>query len=306
MDRRPLLVTGSHRSGTTWIGEVLALTPAFEYIFEPFNPDMQPSWLRHPVTQPYLYITSATEEQFSDIASSIQRAMDFRFPLAAAFKSRKFVRAPRFALTNTFHGWRARQRHARPLLKDPLALLSAPWIADTFEAQILVTVRHPGAFAVSLMDKGWEFDFSSFVKQEDLITGPYSASAKEITAAARRPPPILDQAALLWRCLYGFVADNLERRKDTVIVRHEEVMKDPLQAFGRLFSALGVEQPEALPRALNGHAKRSRLTVASDTDRWKARLTENEKARMRQVLGPMDGWLYGETSWRPESRTTIT
>jgi hypothetical protein len=35
---RPILVTGAHRSGTTWVGRMLALVPGVEYIHEPFNP----------------------------------------------------------------------------------------------------------------------------------------------------------------------------------------------------------------------------------------------------------------------------
>jgi hypothetical protein len=34
-----VLVTRSHRSGTTWVGLMLALSPTFEYVYEPFNVD---------------------------------------------------------------------------------------------------------------------------------------------------------------------------------------------------------------------------------------------------------------------------
>ena len=35
---RPILVTGAHRSGTTWVGKMLALAPGVAYVHEPFNP----------------------------------------------------------------------------------------------------------------------------------------------------------------------------------------------------------------------------------------------------------------------------
>jgi len=35
--RKPILVTGSHRSGTTWAGRSLVLAPNTAYIHEPFN-----------------------------------------------------------------------------------------------------------------------------------------------------------------------------------------------------------------------------------------------------------------------------
>ena len=39
---RPILVTGAHRSGTTWIGKMLALAPGVGYIHEPFSPATAP------------------------------------------------------------------------------------------------------------------------------------------------------------------------------------------------------------------------------------------------------------------------
>ena len=35
---KPILVTGAHRSGTTWVGKMLALAPGVAYIHEPFSP----------------------------------------------------------------------------------------------------------------------------------------------------------------------------------------------------------------------------------------------------------------------------
>src|SRR5882672_1880226 len=36
---RPILVTGAHRSGSTWVGRMIARSPTIRYIHEPFNPD---------------------------------------------------------------------------------------------------------------------------------------------------------------------------------------------------------------------------------------------------------------------------
>ena len=35
-DRRPILVTGSHRSGSSWVGQMISLSPRVGYIHEPF------------------------------------------------------------------------------------------------------------------------------------------------------------------------------------------------------------------------------------------------------------------------------
>ena len=35
---QPVLISGSHRSGTTWVGMILDKAPGTFYIHEPFNP----------------------------------------------------------------------------------------------------------------------------------------------------------------------------------------------------------------------------------------------------------------------------
>jgi len=42
--RKPILVTGSHRSGTGWVGQMIAATPAprVAYVWEPFSLHVRP------------------------------------------------------------------------------------------------------------------------------------------------------------------------------------------------------------------------------------------------------------------------
>ncbi len=40
--RKPILITGSHRSGSTWVGKIIAEAPSVIYIHEPFNVDFPP------------------------------------------------------------------------------------------------------------------------------------------------------------------------------------------------------------------------------------------------------------------------
>ncbi|MCF8233846.1 MAG: hypothetical protein K9G67_15655 [Bacteroidales bacterium] len=37
MPKKEILVTGAHRSGTTWVGHVMREAPEVHYIHEPFN-----------------------------------------------------------------------------------------------------------------------------------------------------------------------------------------------------------------------------------------------------------------------------
>ena len=56
-----------------------------------------------------------------------------------------------------------------PLLKDPFAVLSLRWFAEVLHCRIVVTVRHPAAFASGLKRLGWSFDFGDLLRQPLLM-----------------------------------------------------------------------------------------------------------------------------------------
>ena len=52
----PILVSGAHRTGTTWVGKMLAATPATAYISEPLNVLHRPGVFEVKTTRWYTYI----------------------------------------------------------------------------------------------------------------------------------------------------------------------------------------------------------------------------------------------------------
>ena len=57
---RPILVTGPHRSGTTWVGRMVCSHPGLAYLSEPFNVRIPPSPVRHF----FHYVTPAETQAF--------------------------------------------------------------------------------------------------------------------------------------------------------------------------------------------------------------------------------------------------
>jgi LPS sulfotransferase NodH len=62
--RRPILVTGMPRSGTTWVGRMLTASGCVGYINEPFNLAVSPGTFRIPVDYWYVYISPENEARF--------------------------------------------------------------------------------------------------------------------------------------------------------------------------------------------------------------------------------------------------
>ena len=78
MSKGSVLVTGSHRSGTTWVGRMLALSSAFEYVNEPFNVDHLHELVPHLFNNWYHYIPPDSR---TDRRDDIQRVLDLRYLL---------------------------------------------------------------------------------------------------------------------------------------------------------------------------------------------------------------------------------
>src|SRR5918911_4625947 len=121
---RPLLVTGSHRSGTGWVGEMLAATPSprLAYVWEPFSLRARPGIRDAPFRHWFTYVCAENEREF---LAPLADTMRFRYrPLAELRSIRSAKDAGRFA-----RDWFVTERHRRvdavPLLKDPIAVFSA-------------------------------------------------------------------------------------------------------------------------------------------------------------------------------------
>ena len=246
----PILVTGCHRSGTTWLGNLLAASPEVGYISEVFNLDHpMPGACAARFPHQYMHLT---EENGREYVRPLGRTLGFRFDWADAWRALRTPRRLRRLPQNAAQFQAARRRGLRPLLKDPIAFFSAEWLARTFGMQVVVAVRHPGGLAASLKRLGYGFDFREFLDQPALMRdhlGPYRA---EIEAFAAQPPPIVDQAGLLWRCVYGTAARLRKVHPEWQFVRHEDLSLRPHEELepicGGWGSPLTTRSPPASPR----------------------------------------------------------
>lgn len=89
--------------------------------------------------------------------------------------------------------------------KDPIALLSAEWLYNNFDCDVIVLIRHPAAFITSLKVKGWEFDFNNLLTQEDLMNVYLKDYIPSIQEFANNKKDIISQGILLWNILYQVV-----------------------------------------------------------------------------------------------------
>lgn len=304
---RPILVTGAHRSGTTWAGKILAASSETAYISEPLNVLHRPGVFSASIRHWYTYICSENEAQY---LPALQETLAFRYHLAAeirSLRSRKdFLRMGRDWTTFL----RGRFRGLTPLIKDPFAVFSAPWFAERLNCRVVITVRHPAAFASSLKRLKWNFDFSDLLQQPLLMRDwlePFRQSMEEMQ---HHPEDIIGQSSLLWKMIYQVVLTYQEQFPSFQIVRHEDLSLQPVEGYRRLYEALGLNfsaQVEKTifetsssenPSELSRNAVHSvHLDSRANLKNWKRRLEPDEIERIRSITECVACRYYDSKDW---------
>jgi len=286
------------------VGKMLALAPGVAYIHEPFSPrtaaGLSPAGFDR-------YFTVVTSENEARYRPGLEQTIRFRYGLGAQLRSlrggRDLARIPR----DLVRVERARLSGARPLVKDPIALLSAEWLAETFGMDVVVLIRHPAAFAASLKRLGWKHSFATFIQEGRVpeVVRPYEA---EIRQQAERPGEILAQAALLWRLLYNAVDSYRERQPDWAFVRHEDASAEPVATFERLYAELGLDLTPAAKEAIARASAPDNpaelatpyaveLDSAASIGRWREDLTPEEIETLRERTRDVWPRFYSDEDW---------
>jgi hypothetical protein len=203
-----------------------------------------------------------------------------------------------------------RLRRQCPLIKDPFAVFSAPWFASRLGCRVVVTVRHPAAFASSLKRLNWPFDFTHLLEQPLLMRDELEPFRETLQQVVQSPPDIIQQASLLWRLVYQAVARHCEQFPQFQVVRHEDLSLEPVQGFQQLYTSLNLEftphvQQTVLassgsenPRELSNRSVYSvRLDSRANLHNWKRRLTGEEIARIRDITEETAALFYPEITW---------
>lgn len=273
-----MLVTGAIRTGTTWVGETLARSPDLEYVWEPYNPLVR-GWphnlVPHFMTGPY-----DAQPLVDDIAASLV-ALRSRGSLVGHPETvaREVRRRYRFA--------GARRAKRTLLMKDPLAVLLARHLEERFGFRVVLCLRHPAGFVASCMRLGWDYDFENLLAQPQLMER-LQPWRDEMQATIGRKGPMLHRVTLLWRVVYGALADGELAPATPYVVRYEEAVADA-SVFTEIVRALGVEVPSDAP-GVDG----------TRTDAWRTQLSPEEIAYVRTQTEPeASHWSYADSSlWR--------
>jgi len=301
----PILVTGTHRSGTSWVGKMLAADARTAYISEPLNVLHRPGIFRAKISRWYQYICDENESEY---LPAFQELLEFDYHLwdeIRSLRSRKdFLRMGRdFAVF--YKGLMSGQR---ALIKDPFAVFSTSWFARKLKCKVVIAVRHPGAFASSLKRLNWPFEFQDLLDQPLLMRDHLEPFRADMQAVKR--DDMIGQAALLWKMIYRSVRATRELNPDFIAVRHEDLSRDPIPGYHDLYASLGLEYTPRVEKViLNSSSSGNpaelsrkkthsvRLDSRANLKNWKKRLTPDEIKRVREITEDVSHFYYSDAEW---------
>jgi hypothetical protein len=301
----PILITGAHRSGTTWVGKMLAADADTAYISEPLNVLHRPGVFRAKVKYWYQYICAENEAEFLPAFHNLLDYDYYFMDEIRSIRSRKdFLRMGRDFMIFYY----ALERGQRALLKDPFAVFSVPWFAQKLNCKVVITVRHPAAFASSLQRLNWNFDFKDLLEQPLLMRDHLEIYREQMLAI--KADDVIGQASLLWKMIYHSVHMTRSLNPDIQVVRHEDFSRDPINQYRDLYAKLGlgftsrVEKVIANSSSSENPAELSlkkthsvQLDSGANIKNWKKRLSAEDLKRIRNITEDVSSLYYSNEEW---------
>jgi hypothetical protein len=305
----PILVTGMHRSGTSWLGEMLSAGGQLLNIQEPLSAQNRQTILRRRARHWYSYISSANEGEYLPWYGD---ALRYRIHPVHDIKRARLVspRDPFRIVGKWVRVTGARRMRQRILFKDPFAVFSATWFTSRLHCRVVVSIRHPAAVVSSLKKLGYRFDFRDLLDQESLMRDHLEPFRADMEAACEDPDDVVGQGCLLWRVIYGFVASHAAHDDNALLVRHEDLSSDPITRYAELYDRLGLDLNEAAYRTISHYTSEQNprevalrrygsvpLNSRASIYSWRKRLTSDEIERVRRETQDVCAEFYAERDW---------
>jgi len=180
----------------------------------------------------------------------------------------------------------------RLLVKSVHAPLALEWLAEEFEFDVLVLLRHPGNVLSSWLALNLN---EQFIRLEE---NP-AVRTRLLNPWGVAPPghDPLERMIFSIGVLSAALEEAATRNSRWHIRTHEQLCSDPGQEFKKLYADLGLTWSEAVEGFLVGNDRPgqgflTQRVAAELPDNWKRRLTSHQVAVMQRVLSqfPLRTW----------------
>ena len=321
--KEPILITGSHRSGTTWVGNIIRNLPRIYYLHEPLTPN---SITRGLFNTEIWYKYYDPKKEYENIETILNELFSGSYPFKAMFNFKNSLPHTDYRNPNgindgkidlKYFKWRINayidskrlnKKEIIPLIKDPIALTAAEWIHQKWNSKNVILIRHPAAFVSSLIRLNWRFNFENFTKQPDLIDrflGPYRSQINN------PPKDFISEASLIWTCITKIIIEYQKLYPNWLYIRHEDLSYDPIKEYELLFEKLKLQFSNEVKKVIHSSSNFSNPSEVANSKvvhqlqrnsrdnikNWKKRLNNKDINKVRDLTEHLSQSFYSEKDW---------
>jgi len=315
---KSILITGAHRSGSTWVGSMFNLSSRVKLINEPFHIENSKNLYALDFIDYWFYYL--TEDDIQKYFKRLEHVYGITYTLSDLiinFNRINFMRGKLGAIKNFFFFKLYKDIvQIRPVVKDPLAFFSAERLFNILQPEMLILIRHPAAFVSSIkrmseVEKEWGvnfmFDWIALKEFHPAISEKYKNEIIELKESVSW----LSGGILLWRIFHETILYYKNKfANDWHFVKHEDLSRDPVSEFKTLFAAFSIPFTQKIEREIiintgggnpievTGkklhHLKRNSKEAIFN---WKNRLTDHEIQFIYDSTNDLSLNFYDNNEW---------
>jgi Sulfotransferase family len=299
-----IFLAGSGRSGTSWIGDIIASCSGCIPVFEPLHRKVPqvPRWgINSGLPGTYLQPGMAYPEW-----EAFYEAL-FAGHISNAWTRQDWVRVPQvleqwplakrigFRLAK-IHYQTKYMRGNRYVIKEIRANLMLNWLTKQTDARFVYLIRHPCAVIASRMTRIKQQELDWVVDVEEILCQPalmrdFLEPFRTIICTATTP---IQRQAVLW-CVENVIPFTLSKSNDWLVCFYEDFLSEREATLKRLFRNLGLEPSSTTERVAGTVVCNPTHDLNLDTP-WHASLTEAEGEEVLRVCEEFGLSLYGRQS----------
>jgi len=299
--KNSIFISGMHRSGTSWVSQILSTAGGYvvkdEEIFLPNYPSQN-----KPIKIWYEYIHSKNEKKYiqyieNALSNKYHLIHDLSLSKPINKKIKAFYLKANSILRKSFYD-------STPLiLVEPLGLLSSDWFSKTYKCKMIIIIRHPAAIISSLKLNNIKYNFNgsdSLFVQDEFVNNNNLPKSDDI----------IGQGILMWKILYSHVQKLQKNNKNWIFVKHEDLSIDPMNEFQLLFKKLGLPFRNTTINKINklcstdnsnyllpGQRDKNKRNSKKLIWRWHEILSKDEVSRIREEVSLISDYWYDQQSW---------
>jgi hypothetical protein len=310
-----IVITGTPRSGTTWLMEILGVIPGYIFLFEPLNPIYFPESIEVGF-QSRKYLPPDLDWQEGE--EYLRKIFTGRLQSDTSWLEKGDYTEKNFnSLVSSFLDQLKPEKLMHQLLGDKLIVKFVrlnrllPWVAKRFQLRSMIfIIRHPCAVVASRFKPGYRLPtgISKYVKVSFPTRDDILNEASEIKGLSQG---LLDglksikaQEELLaasW-CLDNYIPLSYPKPYPWIVVTYEKLMKEGEKEINRIFDEI---KEKNVPRSAFQHLKipsivthKSEHEIVTNADeqlsKWKKSLSEKQIENILRIVSDFGLDFYTE------------